>query len=241
VNKKLKSVRLDGEFVSEFVNLLRYVHDKYEKSEDGSRKREWLAMALGLISRMVREIHPEIDREDLVSPVTKLIDSLSCLDYSTIDPALRPPKLTYRPIDPRWALFRGYAAAASALLIRDGATASMADACVARLLSGEGCQKPGGSGDTRITAATIKGWRKEAREREPGDLLRTAFRNAVEGEDSIWGEEFLRELTATYPDTLFEDGIEKRAANAGYIAPRRCWKVIALILDGFPQFRLPEK
>jgi hypothetical protein len=173
--------------------------------------------------------------------LNELIYSLHCLDYGAVDPPLQPPKLTHRPSDPRWALFRGYAAAASALLIRHGATASAADSWVAKRLSKEGYERPGISGDTRITAATIKGWRKEARERRPGDLLRAAFNTVLEGELPRWDQEYLTLLPAAFPEILFDCGIEERVANVGYSEMLHCLSVIDMILVQCPPYRSTEK
>ena len=239
MNEKLKSVIIEGEFVAEFVDFLRFSHDKYEKGETESGKREWLIRELQIVYRMIREIHPEIDREGVLSPLNELILSLNRLDYGVVDPPLRPAKLAHRPVDPSWAQFRGYAAGAAELLIRGGKRSSTADAAVARLLSEQGYQKPGSrTVNTRITGATIKGWRKEARERRPGDLLRASFDLVVEGEIPGWGQESLRLLE---PEIFTEGGVEKRVGKLGYSVLHQCLNVIDMILDEIPPPRPAKK
>ena len=116
---------LSSEFVFGFVDLLRWVRDRYEDAKDPGEKREWSIRELNILRRMAREIHPAVDREGLLAPLSDLVLSLFSLDYGVADPSLRPRKLKHRPPDPRWALFRGRAAAASELLRSGtGATAS---------------------------------------------------------------------------------------------------------------------
>ena len=113
---------LSSEFVFGFVDLLRWVRDQCEDAKDPAEKREWFIRELNILRRMAREIDPAVDREGLLAPLSDLVLSLFSLDYGIADPLLRPRKLKHRPTDPRWALFRGGAAAASELLIRNGAS-----------------------------------------------------------------------------------------------------------------------
>jgi hypothetical protein len=166
---------LSSEFVFGFVDLLRWVRDQYENTKDPAEKRALWIDLVRILHRMGREIDPVVDREGLLAPLNDLVVSLYSLDYGVADPPLQPRKLTHRPPHLQGALFRGSAAAASELLIRNGATATEADSWVAKRLSKEGYQKPSKSADPRITAATIKGWRKEARERRPSELVRAQF------------------------------------------------------------------
>ena len=202
---------LSPDFVSGFVNSLRWVSKEYKKAKDPEEKLEWFMRDLQILRRMDREIDPAVDREGLVAPLNALVSSLFSLDYGIADPLLRPRKLKHRPTDPRWALFRGGAAAASELLIRNGATASEADFWVAKRLSREGYQKPGKSADPCITEAadpciteaTVKGWRKAASEGRPDELIRDQFETLVEDRDPQV-RECLHELSAVY-EILFGD------------------------------------
>jgi hypothetical protein len=186
---------LSPDFVSGFVDLLRWVHEGYADAKDPTEKREWLGRELNILRRMAREIDPAVDREGLLAPLSHLDISLFSLDYGVADPLLRPRKLKHRPTDPRWALFRGGAAAASQLLIRSGATASEADGWVAKKLDREGYQKPSKTADPRITGATIKGWRKAASEGRPDDLIRAEFEAVVEDRDPQVREYLPQSLT----------------------------------------------
>jgi hypothetical protein len=230
---------LSSEFVFGFVDLLRWVRDRYEDAKDPAEKREWSIRELNILRRMAREIHPAVDREGLLAPLNDLVLSLFSLDYGVADPSLRPRKLKHRPPDPRWALFRGRAAAASELLIRNGATASEADSWVATRLRREGYQKPGKSADPRITVATIKGWRKAAREGRPDELIRAQFETVVEDCDPQV-REYLPELSAVY-EVLFQYGAEERLKNVAHSGMMRAVTVIELICAHFPPPESPEK
>jgi hypothetical protein len=177
--------------------------------------------------------------EALLAPVNDLVLSLFSLDYGIADPPLQPRKLNHRPPSLRWTLFRGRAAAASELLIREGATAPDADSWVAKRLSKEGYQKPGKSADPRITAATIKGWRKAAREGRPDELVRAEFETVLEdGDPQV--REYLPELSAIY-EVLFRYGEEEPAKNIAYSGMMQAVTVIDLICAHFPPESLTQK
>jgi hypothetical protein len=107
---------------------------------------------------------------------------------------------------------------------------------VAKRLSREGYKKPAKSADPRITAATIKGWRKAAREGRPDELLRAEFETVLEdGDPQV--REFLPELSAIY-EVLFKYGAEERLKNIAHSGMMRAVTVIDLICAHFPP---PEK
>jgi hypothetical protein len=222
---------LPSEFVIGFVDLLRWVRTGYENTNDPAVKREWFRRQLRILGRMAREIDPSVDDENLLTPLNELIFSLYCLDYGTADPPLQPVKQTYRSQAPRWAQFRGWAAAASELLIRNGATAPEADASVAKRLNSEGYQKPAYRGDTRITAATINGWRKAAREGRPGELMRAAFHTWLDNNGPR--EELLRLVAPAYPALLFLDRIEP-PANVDLAGMLPSVSVLEMLFAHFP-------
>jgi hypothetical protein len=187
---------LSSEFVSGFVDLLRGLRARYENTKVPEQQRDvWIDLVL-ILQRAGREIDP-VDREGLLEPISDLVVSLYCLDYGVAEPPIQPRKLEHRPQYPRAALFRAHAAAASELLIRSGATASKADSWVATRLSREGYQKPGKSADRRITATTIKAWRKAAREGRPDELLRGAFENVLNRSNSR-AKQYLPQMSAMF-------------------------------------------
>jgi hypothetical protein len=167
----------------------------------------------------------KIDPAAALFPLDALLVSLCSLDLGTAEPPLQPVKLNHRPPDPSWAYFRGGAAAASEQLIRHGARASEADAWVAKRLSRAGYHKPGRSPDTRITAVTVKGWRKEAREGGPGKLVRTAFDTCLEDAQRA---EYSPQVAVLYGEILL-DGTEP-PLNVEGEGMFRCLTVIELIL-----------
>jgi hypothetical protein len=229
---------LSSEFVSGFLDLLRHHLARYANTKDPEEQRDIWIWLVRILHRLAREVDPAVDRKGLLSPVIDLVESLFSLDYGVADPPLQPLKLKHRPPNPRSALFRGFAAAASEFLIRNGATASDADTWVSNRLSRAGYQKRGKSADPRITAATIKGWRKAAREGRPGDLVRGAF--------DIWfdtdspREQLLRLVAPLYPAILFADRIEI-PANVGVGRMLPSVSVMELIFSEFPPSDSLEK
>jgi hypothetical protein len=195
-------------------------------------------LVLDLLLNMGLELDPAVGREDLLSPVIDLIESLFILDYGVADPRLQPRKLDHRPPDPRWAFFRGEAAAASELLISRGTTTSAADAWVAKRLSGSGYQKPGKNADPRITAATIKGWRKEAREGGPGELVRRAFDTMLDDDSPL--DRHLPEFSVKYEE-LVRKGIEQRPAGLPLDGVLQALAVIDIMCRNFPLPEEPKK
>jgi hypothetical protein len=230
---------LSPDFVSGFVDSLRWVSEEYKNTKDPEEKLEWFMRELQIFRRMALEIDPAVDREGLAAPLNALVSSLFDLDYGIADPLLRPRKLKHRPTDPRWALFRGGVAAASALLIRNGATASEADFWVAKRLSREGYQKPGKSADPCITEATIKGWRKAAREGRPDELIRVQFKTVVEDRDPQV-RECLHELSAVY-EFLFRYGKEETLKDVAPSGMMHAVTVVDLMCAHFPPSESPEK
>ena len=228
---------LSSEFVLGFVDFLRWVRDGYENAKDPTVKRDWWTLELRALGRMAREVDPAVDRLGLLFPLNDLLEALYSLDVGTAEPPLQPVKLKHRPPAPRWALFRGYAAAASELLIRNGAAASGADYWVAKRLSRAGYRKPGRSADARITAITIKGWRKEARERGPGELIRAAFDTCLEKDFPF--EKYLPQVAALYRQIFPEGGI--KTASAELKAFLRYLTVIEVIVSLFPPSELARK
>jgi hypothetical protein len=133
-------------------------------------------------------------------------------------------------------MFRGYAAGASALLIQSGATALVADTWVAERLRRRGSLKPDTQADRRITAATIKGWRKEARERGPGDLVRTVFDLCLKNNSPLGRH--LPYAGSEYPEELLERlakrGSEFRPANVSRNGMLYSLIAIAYAVGKFP-------
>jgi hypothetical protein len=54
---------LSPEFVSGFVDLLRWARDKYENTKDAEIQREAWTYFVQILHRMAREIDPAVDRE----------------------------------------------------------------------------------------------------------------------------------------------------------------------------------
>jgi hypothetical protein len=229
---------LSPDFVSGFVDLLRWVSEGYADAKDPAEKREWFIRELNILRRMAQEIDLAVDRQGLLAPTIDLIYSLYCLDYGTADPPLQPIKQMHRSQAPRWAQVRGRAAAASELLIRNGAIAPEADAWVAKWLNSKGYQKPAYRGDTRITAATIKGWRKAAREGRPGELMRAEFHTWLDNDGPR--EELLRLAAPVYPALLFLDRIEP-PANVDLVGMLPSVSVLEVLIAEFPPPESPEK
>jgi hypothetical protein len=72
---------------------------------------------------------------------------------------------------------------------------------VARRLSREGYGKSGIRGDTRITATTIRGWRKAAREGEPNDLMRIEFERWLDKDGPL--QETMQMFAPIFPALLY--------------------------------------
>jgi hypothetical protein len=227
-----------SEPVSVYPDLMRWLHAQYKATKDPKKQRYLWTLYVDLLLRMGLELDPAVGRENQLSPVIDLLESLFNLDYGVADPPLLPRKLEHRPPHPRWAFFRGNAAAASELLILNGATASAADAWVAKRLSGIGYQKPGKSADRRITAGTIKGWRKEAREGGPGELVRRAFDAMLDDDSPL--DRYLPEFSVKY-EGLVNNGIEQRPAGLPLDGVLQSLAVIDMMCSNFPPPGAPEK
>ena len=132
---------------------------------------------LELLIRLAERVDPTVDQDRLLAPMYELCTALMSLDHGVAVPPLQRRKLNHRPPDLRHALFRGYVAAASEILIRSGTSGTAADAIVAKRLA-----KAGWKG---ISAVTVKGWRKAVREAAPGDLMRGIFDNWLNDEAGL--------------------------------------------------------
>jgi hypothetical protein len=179
---------MDGparEFRSDFVGHLRKVNERYEACADPEQKRELWAHVIRMLIFLADKFEPALTQDGLLAPAYDLCMALYSLDFGVAEPPLQPRHLKHRAPTPRLALFRGYAAAASQLLIGGGTRASVADAIVAKRLGKIGYQKAAISGDRTITAFTIKGWRKEAREGRPASLMRAAFDSWLDKDSSL--------------------------------------------------------
>ena len=220
---------MDGparEFRSDFVGHLRKVNECYEGCADPEEKRELWAHVIRMLIFLADKFEPALTQDGLLNPAYDLCMALYSLDFGVAEPPLQPRHLKHRAPAPRSALFRGYAAAASQLLIGGGARATVADAIVAKRLGKIGYQKAAIRGDRTITAYTIRGWRKEAREGRPGSLMRAAFDTWLD-EDSLLGDlmPLAKNLTKYYPET---QRLTDVSSIPGYIA------TIEMLLCDFP-------
>jgi hypothetical protein len=53
---------LSSEFVSGFVDVLRWARDEYENAKDPETQREAWTYLIQILHRMAREIDPAVDR-----------------------------------------------------------------------------------------------------------------------------------------------------------------------------------
>jgi len=134
---------LSPKYVAGFLDALRQVSSEYKNTKDPILKRHWWIQELEILRKVAKDLDPAVDREGLLVPINELYNSLDELRFGPATAPLRPVKLSHRPPDPKSAVFRGYAAGASELLIRNGAPASVADNWVAERLTRQGCLKPG--------------------------------------------------------------------------------------------------
>jgi hypothetical protein len=194
------------QFLSDLVAQLRVSKAEYANTHDPIKQRTVWIDVLDCIMRTILEI-PAVAHEGLLTPLAHLSTSLVDLRFGTADPALQPYRPAHRPPNPGRVRFRAHAAAASELLKRNGATAGDADTWVAKRLSSLGYRQPGSRGDTRITAVTIKGWRKAAREGSRGEVMRDTFELWMRS-DVQWEIDRFRIL-----DPHLEHDKEERLAN----------------------------
>jgi len=158
-----------------FIKIFREMKAAFAREADPREKRRLWQMQLLAIIAIVDKFDQDV--EGLSGPLRDLHLALQALEFGAIEPELKPRKTVGRPQELRAAVFRGHAAAAAALLIRGGFSAGLADRLVAGRLDGSGYQRPSGGS---IIEATIRGWRKEAREGDRGDPTRLAYDHFLE-------------------------------------------------------------
>ena len=111
-------------------------------------------------------------------PLRALLRGLESLDRGAVEPMLKPAKHPAggRPVNLQWVLVRGFAAARVELARRAGRNLPKACDFVAERLDERGFRlAAAGHGNGRITGATVRAWRREARERAAGDPLRDIY------------------------------------------------------------------
>lgn len=96
---------------------------------------------------------------------------------------------------------------------------------------------------TSDSTPSLKGWRKEGRERGAGDLVRAAFERCLQQASPL--EKFLPDVEAAHPEYLLEylseHGIEERPANVSRIGMLYALIAIAFAVVKFPRPESPEK
>lgn len=142
----------------------------------GAPERQRLAMvaALEAATGVLRGVD-EFARDHLDAPLTELQKALLNLDHNRVAAILEPTRHDKVQADKSAAMMKGRAAAALQLLLDAGE--NHAAELVAGALTTAGISKPkGGTGDSaRITAATVKGWRKDAREGSADAPIRVRY------------------------------------------------------------------
>jgi hypothetical protein len=167
----------------EGVALLIRIDEKLRRAKsvyDQARRPEDRRLALGFMITALMDLVDSIEswrNDDLSAPLRELLTAFLSLEHGAIEPLLRSQRKGGRPPLVRDRLIRGHAAAASEMLLRAGWKESAADRWVAERLSRDGYIKgPSEREDIAlITATTICGWRKEARERPTDDALRAMY------------------------------------------------------------------
>jgi hypothetical protein len=155
---------------------LRRAKAVYDQAVEPKDRREALGYLIVNLMHLVNRVEPWREAE-LVSPLRDLLTALVSWEKGAVEPLFKrdnPPPGT--PPLVSGALFRAYAAAAAAVLIRGGWTAKAADKWAADRLHAAGYRKTGERGDsTFIKPATIKGWRREAREAPANAPIRRRY------------------------------------------------------------------
>jgi len=139
-------------------------------------------------------------------PLRALLRGLESLDLGAVEPMLQPAKKPAggRPVNLQSVVVRAYAAAGAELARRGGRTLPKACDLIADQLDTAGYRTTAAHGGT-ITGATVRAWRREARERSAADPLREIYEQQLtRGRDfaSPHGRDidnFLDELRAWAP------------------------------------------
>lgn len=154
---------------------LRQAKAVYDRATDPSDRRAALGYQIGALMEFM-DLNDAWREAGLTAPLRDLLTAFVSLDAGAVEPLVRPaPKGRGRPSPANHQLFRAYAGAASAVLLRGDWPEQAADGWVARALSDAGHRKSAGAREDRnlIQVATIAGWRKEAR--ESGGLIHARY------------------------------------------------------------------
>jgi hypothetical protein len=143
----------------------------YYHTTDPQKKRAAWVVQLQVVVELLNEVAIiSAWDESLVLPLRDLYLALLSLDDGTTEPPLKARKVRGTTPSMKSTMFRAHAAGASAVLMRCGWLENVADAWVATRLDALGYKKAPISRDRKITAGTIRGWRKEARENLDGPM-----------------------------------------------------------------------
>jgi hypothetical protein len=148
----------------------------YDKARRPDDQRAALGFMIAATIDLINSIEPW-RREKLGDPLRDLLAAFMSLEIGTVEPLLRHEPRRGNRSSVSEKLVHAYAAAASAMLMRGGWSEGDADQWVAKRLSKAGYLKGSSArADTNsITAATVDGWRKAAREAAADDPLRMTY------------------------------------------------------------------
>lgn len=193
-----------GDWRRLIVRRIKEASLAYENAADAGAKRQaaydQLRFSIGATFLILSE-EAEQDRLEGLHEHASVLESLrlqglhelglalEALDGGFAEPILQPRKVKGHPQSAKAALLSGFAAAACEALKRGRVPASIADCVVANCLNAMGYQKSTlaplprarrSAEAQRLTASTIKGWRRKVREARPGDTTREQYRWATE-------------------------------------------------------------
>jgi hypothetical protein len=162
------------EFISRLAAKLRFTNDVFDRTTNPHNKRmQWINQIRMLID--LGNKFEAFGKEELLLPLENLLWALHSLEWGFVELPLAPRKVEHRHRSLTAAALRAHAAAASEALLRVGFSPSRADIAVADQLAKLGYRRSSIGGDRTITASTIKGWRKEAREGDADEPMRTFY------------------------------------------------------------------
>jgi hypothetical protein len=153
-------------------NFLRHYKAEYDAAIDPDLRRRALSGLIFCLAALVNN-HEPWRRAGLAAPLRQLILAFDSLDEGAVEPLLGPSRAASggRPRGQSWLRVRAFGAAASAILMRGGWTEGDADKWAGGKIRAAGYSLRG----TRITAGTVKGWRKECREAPADNRLRVIY------------------------------------------------------------------
>lgn len=162
-------------------NFLLHYKAEYDAAIDPNLRRRTLSRLIFCLAALVNSHEPwrraAPRRAGLAAPLRQLIVAFDSLDEGAVEPLLGPSRAASggRPRGQGWLRVRAFGAAASAILMRGGWTEGDADKWAGGEIHAAGYSLRG----TRITAGTVKGWRKECREAPADNRLRMIYDDLI--------------------------------------------------------------